>query len=561
MEMPTNTLLLARHTRRSFFVTLVFCMSVLIVSMLGQSRLMEETIKEAETVTGLIEFWNSKSSLEEILLISEILLNDEAKQLQLNDAIRVRYENNQARDRLFYSTCTSLIDVSVYPSNSENSELTSIALNNSSAGVDIFEVIKPGEENEVWNILQTNPRNLSEFRILWDFLYNQDIMVSVDRLEYNLITLDDKILWHETDNIVLGEAYPNTFSSGNELEKFFPDEKFIFDFVDPSFQEPVHIKNDGILYYGEFDDSLNNIFPAERLEIYNGTIVEINEIILNQYKQKMPESYFNSLRTGNANSIILFNCFTDVQTRAELGPQTILDSLERSRIQGFNRLILHVPAHVDRHPFVWSKAWIRNAMKAGFIDEVSGSIKGQFEQAFPNLSSALVGFDSIRIEDLSNLINRLQSELGQAVSVMGISLPASEIQNYGVLIILALQLYTLIHFYEFCSRLNQNRKKEIINEEVLKVLEEPWIFFYLSIGALLTSIVFIFFPFVSILLIFELFPDQDSYGAFETLLGKKLDGAFRMVSSLGSLSIVILEISMLLNARKFWNLVDARHAQ
>jgi hypothetical protein len=78
---------------------------------------------------------------------------------------------------------------------------------------------------------------------------------------------------------------------------------------------------------------------------------------------------------------------------------------------------------------------------------------GNFDVAFPELSSVSTGISTLEISDA---VRRLESEAAAAeksISVLGFTVPVPQLSLWGVLILLSLQLYLWLHLHELTTRI------------------------------------------------------------------------------------------------------------
>jgi hypothetical protein len=78
---------------------------------------------------------------------------------------------------------------------------------------------------------------------------------------------------------------------------------------------------------------------------------------------------------------------------------------------------------------------------------------GNFDAAFPELSSVSTGISTLEISDA---VHRLESEAASAeksISVLGFTVPVPQLSLWGVLILLSLQLYLWLHLHELAARI------------------------------------------------------------------------------------------------------------
>ena len=121
---------------------------------------------------------------------------------------------------------------------------------------------------------------------------------------------------------------------------------------------------------------------------------------------------------------------------------------------------------VDLQGYLSSKAWNGTTTRWE---------RGSFEEVFPELFALTEGLDSLDIPEAQNLLENLRQWLSpqERVEVAGMKLPPDLIKNWGTLLILAIQVYFLLHLQAF-ARIRRKADADF---------EYPWIGLYPSLLA------------------------------------------------------------------------------
>lgn len=84
-----------------------------------------------------------------------------------------------------------------------------------------------------------------------------------------------------------------------------------------------------------------------------------------------------------------------------------------------------------------------------------------FREAMYDMARMAEGLESLRLHDFLIYVEKLKSEKSERVEVAGIQIPLATISAWGTLIILALQLYFLLHFRRF-QMLGLHKNAELV---------------------------------------------------------------------------------------------------
>jgi len=80
-------------------------------------------------------------------------------------------------------------------------------------------------------------------------------------------------------------------------------------------------------------------------------------------------------------------------------------------------------------------------------------VGGSFEHSFPELDDLTKNFEGIRIDHFDPILKAEQSRAGESFEAFGIKFPAASTTRWGILVILAVQLYFWIHLHELGRKL------------------------------------------------------------------------------------------------------------
>jgi len=87
-----------------------------------------------------------------------------------------------------------------------------------------------------------------------------------------------------------------------------------------------------------------------------------------------------------------------------------------------------------------------------YKDDYPEKNKLQFENAFETLDELIQEFPDISIDDAITLLNRDKKLLGEKFEVFGVKFSSDTLSVWGVLLLLGIQLYFLLHLYDFVKK-------------------------------------------------------------------------------------------------------------
>ena len=70
---------------------------------------------------------------------------------------------------------------------------------------------------------------------------------------------------------------------------------------------------------------------------------------------------------------------------------------------------------------------------------------GEFRTSFADLAGLSVGLESLKIEPLLSYVQRLRDESDQHIQLLGVDIPRTVISQWGVILLIAVQLYFFLH--------------------------------------------------------------------------------------------------------------------
>lgn len=79
--------------------------------------------------------------------------------------------------------------------------------------------------------------------------------------------------------------------------------------------------------------------------------------------------------------------------------------------------------------------------------------RGDFDAAFPELSSRSTGFSTVRIGDAVLQLQSQVTSLDKNISLLGFPIPIAQLARWGAVFLLATQLYLWLHLHELSARL------------------------------------------------------------------------------------------------------------
>ncbi|MEM8561509.1 MAG: hypothetical protein AAGF57_04705 [Pseudomonadota bacterium] len=91
-------------------------------------------------------------------------------------------------------------------------------------------------------------------------------------------------------------------------------------------------------------------------------------------------------------------------------------------------------------------------LRSRFSDLLYEAPLGSFAQSFPQLAAYASNLKALNVDDLRTVLQNEIERSGDKVEVLGISFPPEAIRTWGILVLLASQMYLLMHLSEFRKR-------------------------------------------------------------------------------------------------------------
>lgn len=75
----------------------------------------------------------------------------------------------------------------------------------------------------------------------------------------------------------------------------------------------------------------------------------------------------------------------------------------------------------------------------------------RFDEAFRELAQEAKGLETITLEQLETYLGTKRTQAGEKVEVLGLKIPSAAIGTWGILVLLGVQAYALLHFRQYLS--------------------------------------------------------------------------------------------------------------
>jgi hypothetical protein len=86
---------------------------------------------------------------------------------------------------------------------------------------------------------------------------------------------------------------------------------------------------------------------------------------------------------------------------------------------------------------------------------------GQFKESFRNLDELTQNYQDISFANIEKILESEAARSGERLEVLGVKLPVNALRTWGVVIVLAVQLYFFLHIREFGKRLCQRSSASV----------------------------------------------------------------------------------------------------
>ena len=144
--------------------------------------------------------------------------------------------------------------------------------------------------------------------------------------------------------------------------------------------------------------------------------------------------------------------------------------------------LVSMPAELSyRRPFNWANAWAERAKSHGHLAQGIGVPGRPFRDAFRDLSREAVSLEHLDIADLRLWLEERVDGGEDRVAFMGLSFATGLLRSFGVLLVVAFQIYAMLHLAEISKRMAQSAPGD-------PAAFRPWIMLYSGLPARLASL-------------------------------------------------------------------------
>jgi hypothetical protein len=126
------------------------------------------------------------------------------------------------------------------------------------------------------------------------------------------------------------------------------------------------------------------------------------------------------------------------------------DSTRASMTKNMGLVLLPVE-QLGRVPVDFQKGLIEHAQAKGLAVNWR---TGQFKESFRDLDQLTQNYQDISFTNIEKILESEAARSGERLEVLGIKLPVDALRTWGVVIVLAIQLYFFLHIREFGKRLS-----------------------------------------------------------------------------------------------------------
>ncbi len=126
------------------------------------------------------------------------------------------------------------------------------------------------------------------------------------------------------------------------------------------------------------------------------------------------------------------------------------DSTRASMTRDIGSVLLPVE-QLGRVPVDLQKGFIEHAQVKGLAVKWR---TGQFKESFRDLDELTQNYQEISFAKIEKILEGEAARSGERLEILGIKLPVNALRSWGVVIVLAIQLYFFLHIREFKNRLS-----------------------------------------------------------------------------------------------------------
>ena len=193
-------------------------------------------------------------------------------------------------------------------------------------------------------------------------------------------------------------------------------------------------------------------------------------------------------------------------------------------------VVIIIPVKVNYEKYNWIHEWF---VQAG-IDNISTEA-AQFDEKFPALFREAAGFENISLNELEKFLQYRIENVPKNISIMDIDISFSILRSFGVIFVVFLQAYAIVHLYEVRRRMAYAARGDT-------GAFQPWILLYHGAAAGLVSVLFLVSPTMATLMV--LFSFDTVKSIYSTPLGISC--------------FVLMVVSLVLTCVALWNARELR---
>ena len=130
--------------------------------------------------------------------------------------------------------------------------------------------------------------------------------------------------------------------------------------------------------------------------------------------------------------------------------------------------------------FDWANAWVEQAVLSGRLPRGTSTDSRRFDLAFADLNNEAEGLGSLEFDELRDWLQLRIDTHSQGVAVLGISIPPNLVRLLGVILIVAVQSYAVVHLAEASTRMILSSRGDL-------GVFIPWVMLYSSTESRLES--------------------------------------------------------------------------
>ena len=480
-----------------------------------ESNRLQRALAELEIVISLMAHWHAETISESTYPLTRILAGVAASDPDKHATFKLHLVpfNKLSREEIYSGRCTVTLDLTQYLFVNKDGKTEYIAIQHNNNGTQEILVQSFYHEKRLWQPVEETPTNLLGFSKLWDKLVASGKaarIVSIDpdagtSVRTVLVVIEKAKpipyfgprLFRSTEKEVYYEVKEsNNFAANSSVALMIPmhyevKESSLVAIVQES-HNPLNIS---ILPLHDYADAQLNGRTLRDVANLEGKYGKYADAILDSWEGR------------DINALTAWKCFDDEKQ---------------------HEYDVEIPVKLEYQNFDWVQNWVDQVIQTKRLAPGTIADSRPFAEAFADLDQESKGLESLAFKELQDWMNLRIDREGEAITILGISVPPHLLRLFGIFFIIVVQAYATLHLAEAAVRMERSTQGDL-------GAFKPWVMLYNNAAAKCATFVVIFTP---------------PLAALTLVIRLTVDELSGWISIFGAILSLILSIFALNNARR-----------